>query len=76
MTVGRFKAGFSEVLQEVKSGKKVGIRFGKKGHLVAVIAPASHFLKETSLRLGLLEKKGSFKLRGDFKMTDEDLLGE
>lgn len=73
LSVGEFKAHFSDALQMVRGGKKVGVTFGKSGQLVAILAPpdsaAGHGLK-----LGLLKGKAAFRARPGFKMTDEDLI--
>jgi len=41
MAVGELKTRFSEILNEVRSGKKVGIVYGKKKEPVAMIVPYS-----------------------------------
>jgi len=39
LSVGEFKTHFSEALQDVRKGKPVGVAYGRKGDLVAVLAP-------------------------------------
>lgn len=74
MSVGEFKTRFSEVIEWVKSGKKVAVTYGKKKEIVG------YFVSEpktaTSKRkLGLLEDKANASFAEDFKMTEEEFLG-
>jgi len=39
LSVGEFKTHFSEVLEDVRRGQPVGVAYGRKGELVAVLAP-------------------------------------
>lgn len=73
LTVGEFKAKFSEVLEKVVAGEVVSITFGKNKKKVAALVPYTH-LKKEKIKLGLLEGKASFSIHDDFKMTDEELL--
>lgn len=74
MTVGQFKAKFSESLEKVLRGESVGITYGRNKKRVAALVPYKKFMNTNSVKLGLLEGKASFKLRGDFKITDEEFL--
>lgn len=74
MTVGQFKAKFSEVLEKVLQGESVGITYGKNKKKVAALIPYKRFIKKANFKLGLLEGKASFKMRKDFKMPDEEFL--
>lgn len=74
LTVGQFKAKFSQVLGRVLHGESVGITYGKNKKKVAALVPYKNFLKQTKFKLGLLEGKASFKLHSNFKMTDEEFL--
>lgn len=73
LTVGEFKAKFSEVVKMILAGKQVGITYGKKKEPIAVLTPYKKY-KTKKRRLGILEGKGSFKILKGFKMTDEELL--
>jgi len=73
LTVGEFKAKFSEVVKMVLAGKQVGVTYGKKKEPIAVISPYKKE-KAQKRKLGILEGKGSFKILPGFKMTDEELL--
>jgi len=74
MTVGEFKAHFSEVLKKVQAGKEIGISYGRKKEIVARLVPPE-LNKGIKRKIGLLEGKASVKFGKNFKMTEEDLLG-
>jgi len=75
--VGEFKTNFSSIIQEIQdSGKKYIIEYGKKHKKVAMIIPYDKHLEEKHVRkFGLLEDRGSFHMRDDYSMSDEELLG-
>lgn len=74
MTVGEFKAKFSEMLSRVLQGESIGITYGKNKKKVAAFIPYSKAIKTNQFKLGLLDRKASFKIHKDFKMTDEEFL--
>ena len=74
MTIGELKSHFSEVLQEVKSGKEIAVAFGKKKEIVAYLIPKSA-RNSVKRQLGILQNKGKVTFADDFKMTEEDFLG-
>ena len=74
LTVGEFKAKFSEVLEKVLQGESIGITYGKNKKKVAALVPYKKLAKEKKFKFGLLEGKASFKIHDDFKMTDEEFL--
>ncbi|KTD25548.1 MULTISPECIES: type II toxin-antitoxin system Phd/YefM family antitoxin [Legionella] len=75
--VGVFKAEFSEILQKVKEGESFIIEYGKNHKKVAVLIPYQESLEQQPRRtFGYLKNRGSFKMHEDFKMTDEELLGD
>jgi antitoxin (DNA-binding transcriptional repressor) of toxin-antitoxin stability system len=74
LSVGEFKTHFSEALQDVKNGHPVGVSYGKKGLLVAVLVPPDTLIPRTGLNLGLLEGHASFETDESFSMSDEELL--
>ena len=75
--VGQLKTDFSTILQNIQeNGKQYIIEYGKKHKKVAMIIPYDKRLEESAERtFGLLEEKGSFYMKNDFEMTDEELLG-
>ena len=74
LAVGEFKTHFSAALEEVRQGKTVGVSFGRKGRLVAVLAPPKLLLHKSGVTLGSLRKKASFSTKPDFKISEEELL--
>ena len=74
MTVGQFKAKFSEVLEKVQKGESIGITYGKSKKKVAALVPYNTHLNKNSIKLGLLEGKATFKINKGFKMTEEEFL--
>lgn len=74
LTVGQFKAKFSEVLEKVLKGESISITYGKSKKKVATLIPYKKFIKGNKVKLGSLEGKATFKIHSDFKMTDEEFL--
>ena len=74
LTVGEFKARFSEVLEKVRLGEEIVISYGKKRQRVAVLLPYSHYDRGKPRKIGLLKGRAKCILHKDFKITDEDLL--
>ena len=75
--VADLKAKFSEVLKKVHDEhKEYVIQYGRKHEKVAVLVPYEIYQKKKSgIKLGLLEKSGSYKIHDDFEMTEEELVG-
>jgi antitoxin (DNA-binding transcriptional repressor) of toxin-antitoxin stability system len=74
MSVGEFKANFSEVLKRVLAGEEIGILYGKKKEIVAKLVPKTPD-KKPKRKIGILEGKGKIKFAADFKITEEEFLG-
>ena len=74
MSVGEFKANFSEALKMVLAGEEIGILYGKKKEIVAKMVPKT-IEKKPMRKLGILEGKGTVKFGKDFKITEEEFLG-
>ena len=74
LTVGEFKAKFSEVLSKGLLGDSIGITDGKIKKKVAALFPYGELIKQKKFKLGLLASKGSFKVVGDFKISGEEFL--
>jgi len=74
MTVGRFKAHFSEVLDLVQQGEDIVISYGKKKEKIAVLVPYDRYEGKPQRTLGLLADKASFAIAKDFKISDDELL--
>ena len=74
MTVGHFKAHFSQVLDIVQHGEDVVISYGKKKEKIAVLVPYDRYEGKPQRILGLLADKATFSISGDFKINDDELL--
>ena len=74
MQVGEFKSRFSKVLEDVKRGEEIVISFGKKNEKIAVIVPYSKYSANKTRKLGVLEGRATYRINGDFAMSDEDLV--
>ena len=72
MTVGRFKAEFSQVLASVAKGHSVAIAYGRKHVPVAVMGPYRPKTEERTL--GVFGGRVRYAWVGDGKISDEDLL--
>lgn len=72
MTVEKLKTHFSEVLNDVQKGNRIGILFGKNKKPVAMIVPFDE--EKKSLRtLGLLADTVQFTIHDD-ELTAEELI--
>lgn len=75
MTIGDLKSHFSEVIQEIKAGEEIAVAFGKKREIIAYLIPKSA-RKPAKRQLGILQNKGKAIFGDDFKITEEEFLGE
>ena len=73
MSVGEFKANFSEVLRKVLAGEEIGISYGKRKEIVARLVPKSTG-KRPRRKIGILDGKGKIKFAPGFKITEEEFL--
>jgi antitoxin (DNA-binding transcriptional repressor) of toxin-antitoxin stability system len=73
MSVGDFKANFSQALKKVLAGEVIGISYGKGKEIVARLVPKEN-AKKKRRKIGILEGKGKVKFGRDFKMTAEEFL--
>ncbi|EKJ86137.1 toxin-antitoxin system, antitoxin component, PHD family, partial [Leptospira meyeri serovar Hardjo str. Went 5] len=67
--VGELKSHFSEVLEIVKKGEKVGILFGKNKKTIAMIVPISQ-KTDAKRKIGLLDGKVKISFEKDFSITE------
>ncbi|MEO6962826.1 MAG: hypothetical protein ABIY90_12700 [Puia sp.] len=74
MSVGEFKANFSEALRKVLAGEEIGISYGKRKEIVARLVPKST-IKTPKRKIGIFEGKGAVHYAKDFKMTAKEFLG-
>jgi antitoxin (DNA-binding transcriptional repressor) of toxin-antitoxin stability system len=71
-TIGNLKSGFSDVVDDIKKGEEILIEYGRKHEKLAVIIPYKKYNKKKR-KVGILKGKASYKIIGDFKITDEEL---
>ncbi len=73
LSVGEFKAQFSEVLEMVQQGESVGVLYGKSKKPVAKLVPIEKPTKKKR-KIGMMDGKVKIVFADNFKMTDEELL--
>jgi antitoxin (DNA-binding transcriptional repressor) of toxin-antitoxin stability system len=69
MSVGELKTHFSEALKRVAKGEKIGITYGRKKEIKALLVPKDEKLPQR--KLGILEGKEYF-MSDDFNITTEE----
>lgn len=74
LTIGEFKARFSEVLSAVQAGESVVVCYGRKKERVAALVPYAHVAATGKRPLGLLKGRADFALADDFALDDETFL--
>jgi len=74
LPVAEVRTNFSSLLKEVESGKEIGISFGRRKDIIAVIIPIDEYKKIKTRRLGTLEGKASVEFKGEWKISDEEFL--
>ncbi len=72
MSVGKLKTHFSEVLDQVKRGQKVGVLYGRAKKPVAMIVPYQEEKKDER-EIGILDGKAKIQFHDNFEMTAEEL---
>ena len=73
LTVTELKAHFSDVLIQVKNGEKVKILFGKSKKPVAMIVPIEY--RASPRKIGILDGKAVYKVKGNGKISEKEFLG-
>ena len=73
MTVGEFKARFSEVVSQVKAGEEIAVTFGKKKEVVGYFMPKVSSKEDVTKKrvLGPLKHIGYY-MADDFCETPEE----
>lgn len=75
LSVGEFKAQFSEVLALVQQGESVGVLYGKSKKPVAMLVPMNGAEPKKKRKIGILDGKVNVRFAKNFKMTEEEFLG-
>jgi len=70
MTVSEFKARFSDVIEQAKSGEEIAVTYGKRKEVIGYFSSKKE--PKPKLKLGILEGKAKVIFGPDFKMTEED----
>jgi len=73
MTVGEFKTHFSDVIEQVKTGEKIAVTFGKRKKVIGYFLPEIP-TTEPKRKLGVLEGKAKVSFDTDFKITEDQFL--
>ena len=73
LTVAELKTNFSDVLVQVKNGENVKILYGKTKKPVAIISPIKD--REKPRKLGILDGKAVFSVKGNGKISEEEFFG-
>lgn len=71
--VGELKSHFSEVLEYVKNGEKVGILFGKNKKPIAMIVPVNQ-KNDQKRKIGMLDGKVKIQFDKNFSITEDEFL--
>lgn len=74
MSVGEFKAQFSEVLEDVKAGIGIAVTYGRKKEVIGYFVPDLEEINQER-KIGMLDGKAEIVFRDDFKITEEEFLG-
>ncbi len=75
LTVGEFKANFSEVLKKVMAGEEIAISYGRKKEVVARIVPKQSG-KKARRKIGVLEGGAKIIFAKNFAITESEFLDE
>jgi prevent-host-death family protein len=74
LPVAEVRSKFSSLLKEVEAGSEIGISFGRKKETIAVIVPIEEYKRSKTRKLGTLEGRVAVEFKGDWKISDEELL--
>ncbi len=73
MTQNELRDNIFKILEMVEDGEEILIRNEKSRKSIAVLIPYPQYKHKKTRRLGILKGKASYKIRDDFKITDEEL---
>jgi len=74
LTQKQVKEDISKIFEIINKGEDVLIKEDDNKKNIAIIIPYNKFLLKKDRPLGILKGKASFKMKDDFKITDEELL--
>jgi antitoxin (DNA-binding transcriptional repressor) of toxin-antitoxin stability system len=71
-----FKTRFSDLLQHVRRGETIAVQYGRRKETVALLVPPPRAHGGAKRPLGILAGKARFRVKSDFKISEEDMLGD
>lgn len=74
LTQNEVKNNIFKILEMVKNGEDILIKGDHSKENFAVIIPFEKYKVKEYRQLGILKGKASYKLKDDFKITEEELL--
>ncbi len=74
MTYDEVKNNLEKVLEMVAAGEEIIISSNGGQKKVAAIIPFDQYKKPTKRRLGKLKAKATYRIKENFKMSDEEFL--
>lgn len=75
LTVGEFKANFSEVLKDISEGKQIAVSYGKKKSIIGYFVPNLPQKKQPKRILGIWKNEMVVKWSDNDKLSEEEFLG-
>jgi len=73
LSIGEFKAQFSDVVKTVDSDNCIAVTYGKKKEIIGYFVKDAKIAYEARA-LGPLKNEASFTINSDFEMSEEELL--
>jgi antitoxin (DNA-binding transcriptional repressor) of toxin-antitoxin stability system len=74
LPVAEVRSHFSALLKEVEEGHEIGIAYGRKRKVIAVIVPYDEYSKGKKKELGGLAGKAHVDFHGSWAISDEELM--
>jgi len=74
LTQNEVKNNIYKILEMVKNGEDILIKGDQSKENFAVIIPYKKYKVKEYRQLGILKGKASFKIKDNFKITEEELL--
>jgi len=74
LTQNEVKDNFIKIFDMVKHGEEIIVKGNQGQQNFAVIMPFKKYTEKKDRPLGILKGKAKFKMKSDFKITDEELL--
>jgi antitoxin (DNA-binding transcriptional repressor) of toxin-antitoxin stability system len=76
VSVADFKSRFSDLIRLVRNGERIAICYGRRKETVAyLVPPPSQESGRRKRPLGILKGKARFRIKGNFKISPEEMVG-